>query len=117
MAAQIALRTWLVALGAGNDENANAIIAQGIADIQDLLTLLPEYVKTICDGARKPGGTIENVNGDLIPNPGRPVPAILQTKLTLAVNAALYFNSVGRPINGSIMAWERIVHFRNLNRA
>jgi hypothetical protein len=110
MAAQIALRTWLIALGTGDADNTNAIIAQGLTDITDLCMLNPEDVKTICDGARKPGGTIMS-NGNLVPNPGRAIPAILQTRLTLSVTASLYFQSVGRPVTAGLMSWERISHF------
>jgi hypothetical protein len=116
MAATIALRTWLVALGCGNDDNANAIIAQGLTDIQDLRMLNPTDVKVICDGARKPGGSTINATGVVVPNLGAAIPAILQTRLTLAVTAAIYYASVDRPISPAIMGWPHIRHFRDLNQ-
>ena len=46
-----------------------------------------------------------------VQNPGMNVPAILQLKLYVSVNAALYYEDIGRPIIPSIMNWDRIRQF------
>ena len=48
-----------------------------------------------------------------VQNPGMNVPAILQLKLSVSVNAALYYEDIGRPIIPSIMNWARIRQFRS----
>ena len=110
-------RTWLVSFGVGNNENADAIIEQGIDDINQLGTIDPTDVDVICTAARKPGGTIliGNRQAGHVPNPGRPIPALFQQRLKLAVLAARHYNTVGRPIDPSILTWERVQHFRHLD--
>ena len=48
-----------------------------------------------------------------IHNPGTNVPSIIQLKLSVSVNAALYYEDIGRPIIPSIMNWARIQQFRS----
>ena len=109
-------KTWLVSFGAGNALNSEAIIAQGIDDITHLGSIEPDDIDVICNSARKPGGTILNGARPLeqVPNPGRPIPALFQKRLKLAVLAARHYEAVGRPIEPSTMSWDRVKHFRHL---
>ena len=103
-------RTWLVSFGAVNALNAEAIIAQGIDDISHLRTIKPDDIDVICISARKPGGKISNGArpSEQVPNPGRPIPALFQQRLKLAVLTARHYDAVGRPIEPSTMSWDRV---------
>ena len=109
-------KTWLIAFGAGNDQNADAIIRQGLDDITTLSSIEPEDIDIICTSARKPGGTVTNGGRQpgIIPNPGQAIPALFQQRLKLAVTAAHHYDAVGRLVEPSIMTWPRVQHFRNL---
>ncbi len=58
MAAVNTTRAWLVSFGVGNNENVDAIIAQGMDDINQLGTIDPTDIDVICTAARKLGRTI-----------------------------------------------------------
>ena len=59
MANLILTRTWLVALGNTTEGIASALIDQGIL-LEDLHDVEPEDIKTICQAARRPGGSLQN---------------------------------------------------------
>ena len=104
MSAAVVTKNWLVELGAGEDQNAEAIIAQGLKNISNLTHIEPDDINVICNPARKPGGTISNGARQPvpIPNPGRSIPALLQQRLKKAVMDAHHYDAVGRTIEPSI---------------
>ena len=60
MLTSTATNNWLVAFGVGNNQNAEAIMNQGLNDINNLISINPDDIDIICNLARKPGGTISN---------------------------------------------------------
>ena len=102
-----------------SEEVANGLIDQGV-DLSQLVGIEPSDIEIICSATRNPSGTIDGPKAargtDLMPqvqNPGMNVPAILQVKLSVSVNAELYYEDIGCPIFPSIMNWKRIRQFRS----
>ena len=97
---------------------SNAIIAQGIKSISDLVELTVEDVNLLCATARHPGGQIEQVQHDgagapniRVINPSVKVLERFQMKLKLATRKLRYFASIARPITAAIMNCPCLRHF------
>ena len=115
----IAFLAWLQnPTGVGNAESAQAIVNQGIETLDNLNLLDDDDINIICDGARKPGGFIKNLNDAtlMIPNPGRPIPALFQMKLKLSAMATQPYLTVSRPMTAALLSWEQTSHFWDLRR-
>ena len=109
MADIVTTRTWIMSFGNTTAEVATALIDQGLI-ITDLHDLDPEDIKTLCSSARRPGG--QRPNGD--PNLGTNVPTLLQLKLSVAVSAAQFYDTVGRIILPANMTWAYVKQFKSL---
>ena len=115
----IAFLAWLQnPTGVGNSESAQAIVNQGIETLDNLNLLDNDDIDIICEGARKPGGFIANLNDAtlMIPNPGRPIPALFQMKLKLFAMATQHYLTVSRSMTAALLSWEQTSHFWDLRR-
>ena len=130
MADIAAVRTYLRdPIGLGLDANgtakANAVIAEGITNIEDLVDLNEdEGIKTLCQNIRKPAGTIPDpawvapVPNNLglvapnIPRPGLQIPAICENRLTLAAYGATIYSSINRTYDTASLSRARLREFK-----
>ena len=101
MAANIC-RTYLKReIGLSTDEQANAVMAEGISDLGSFALFSKDDIKTLCSSVRKPGGTIPDPNATVavgatrptISNPGFRIPAICESRL---IDAAYTFSRSGK---------------------
>ena len=131
MAAVQATRAYLrtvIGLGANAEgtARANAIIDEGLNDLEDLYELADDDgVKTLCSNVRKPAGTIpqpgwqapapnpNNVQAPQIPRPGHTIPAMCEQRLALAAYAAKIYNSLGRAVNSNALSRRRLMSFKS----
>lgn len=131
MAAVQATRAYLrtvIGLGvnAEGTARANAIIDEGLNDLDDLHELADDDgVKTLCANVRKPAGTIaqpgwvapnpnpNNLQAPMIPRPGQTIPAMCEQRLSLAAYAAKIYHSIGRDINGNTLSRRRLTSFKS----
>ena len=131
MAAVNAIRTYLRdVIGLGNDATglarANAIIDEGLDDIEDLHELhRGKGVSTLCTNVRKPSRTIPqpywvkpipNPTGLVapqIPRPGISIPAICEQRLVTAAYGAHIYTSMGRGVGPASSSRARL---RELNK-
>ena len=131
MAAVQATRAYLrtiIGLGANAEgtARANAIIEEGLSDLEDLYELADDNgVKTLCANVRKPAGTIaqpgwiapnpnpNNVQAPRIPRPGQTIPAMCEQRLALAAYAAKIYNSLGREVNATALSRRQLMSFKS----
>ena len=131
MAALQATRAYLrtvIGLGANAEgtARANAIIDEGLNDLEDLYELADDDgVKTLCANIGKPAGTVpqpgwrapvpnpNNLRAPQVPRPGHTIPAMCEQRLALAAYAAKIYNSVGRTVNGNILSRRRLMSFKS----
>ena len=114
MAANVAMRTYLTThMSVATNEEANAIIAEGLETFEDFLDFDDDSIQDLCSMLRKPGGTIQ-VGNNQVPNPGHRIRNTTCMRLKLAVYAAKYYTTVSRPVNQITLAWNIIKQFKNL---
>ena len=94
----------------------NIVTRSNLESFDDLLQLTSDTVSDYCHTLRRPGGIIPdprdpNNPAVYIQNPGCPISQITERRLTLAVFAAHYYDSIGRPVDNQTMSWARIQHF------
>lgn len=120
MAANIC-RTYLKReIGLSTDEQANAVMAEGISDLGSFALFSKDDIKTLCSSVRKPGGTIPDPNATVavgatrptISNPGFRIPAICESRLIDAAYTATLYDMIGRPITEATLAAALIREFR-----
>jgi hypothetical protein len=68
-------------------------------------------IQSLCASVRRPGGQVQDANGDRVCNDGIAVPYLVEKRLKLACYAARYYTKVGRPIDASLMTWDFISKF------
>jgi hypothetical protein len=68
-------------------------------------------IQSLCASVRRPGGQIQDANGDRVRNDGIAVPYLVEKQLKLACYAARYYTLVGRPVEAVSMTWELISKF------
>ena len=116
-----ACRTYLRReIGLATDEQANAVMAEGINDIEAFALFSKDDIKTLCSSVRKPGGTIPNPDANAvangapanIPNPGLHIPAICEARLIDAAYTAQIYDMIGRTINANSLAAALISEFK-----
>lgn len=132
MAADLnALRAYLrnvIGFGATNElglERANAVIAEGLESISDLVDLSHEDgVKTLCSNVRKPAGLIsqpnwvapdpnpQNLEAPMVPRSGQSIPTICEQRLMIAAYGAKIYNSIGRTITTEGLNRDRLREFQ-----
>jgi hypothetical protein len=64
-----------------DDDLIIALFEQGLDTMESINMLKPEDIIRICSINRKPGDMILNEEGDLVPNRGQPVSAMLEKQL------------------------------------
>ena len=120
MAANIC-RTYLKhEIGLSTDEQANAVMAEGISDLGSFALFSKDDIKTLYISVRKPGGTIPDPNVTVavgatrptISNPGFRIPAICESRLIDAAYTATLYDMIGRPITEATLAAVLIREFR-----
>ena len=125
-----AIRTYLrdpIGLGmdAQGTEKANAIITEGMSNIEDLVDLYEDDgIKTLCHNVRKPAGTIPDPNwvapvpnnlglvAPNIPRPGLQIPTICENRLILAAYGATIYSSIDRIIDSVSLSRARLREFK-----
>ena len=101
-------------IGLATDDQANAIISEGIVSLEDFATFQPADIKTLCSSVRKPGGTIKVPNlanpnhNRRIPNPGHTIPALCNTIMVLTAYGAEIYHMIGRPIDTNPLSTNRL---------
>ena len=132
MAAAVqATRTYLrVVIGLGNNAEgtlrANAIIAEGLDNLEDLHELADDDgVKMLCANVRKPAGTMaqpgwvppnpnpNNLQAPQVPRTGQTIPAMCEQRLALAAYAAKIYHHIGRTVNSNTMTRTRLACFKS----
>lgn len=74
-----------------------------------MTTMESKDINTIYHSVMEPRYMIRfQPNTPLIFNPEHNVPVLLQTRLKLAVTMAHYFETVGRPIDTTLLTWDSI---------
>ena len=99
-----------------NGHHIPIVLQSNLTSFNDLLQLTHDTVSDYCQTLRRPGGIIPdprdpNNPAVYIQNPGCPISQITERRLTLAVFAAHYYASIGRPIDNQSMTWARIQNF------
>jgi hypothetical protein len=108
MAAVIAYDNYLTnTLLVANHDLRRALIAQGLQDFDDYVTLTEDDISDICTNIRKPGGTIANPDHDpanpvagvhaTIPNPGNPVGHLAEKRLKMLRYYCYHMQRIQRP--------------------
>ena len=129
-----AVRTYLrnvIGFGATNDiglERANAVIAEGLESISDLVDLSHEDgVKTLCSNVRKPAGLVpqpnwiapnpnpQNLEAPMVPTSGHSIPTICEQRLMFAAYGAKVYDSIGRNITTDGLNRDRLKEFQKHN--
>ena len=98
-------------IGLTDAAQANAVIDEGITNLEDLADFEEDDIKTLCSSVRRPGGMIL-LGGNPVANPGHNIPAICETRLILAAYAAKIYRSVMRPIDPVSMNAARLREFK-----
>ena len=124
------MRTYLkdsIGLGVNDTdtERANAVIAEGIESIDNLIDLYEhDGIKTLCQNVKKLAGTIPNpswvcpdpnpvgATASHIPTPGHQIPAICEQRLNLAAYGATLYSSIGRVIDTANLTRSRLREFK-----
>ena len=88
----------------------DAIAAEGLEDLTDLVEFDPESLKQITDNLRRPGGRVPDPNpnaalGATIPTPAFIFGAKSQLRLKAAIQIAKYYETTGRELTVANMRW------------
>ena len=130
------LRRYLqTVIGFGNDNEglakANAIIAEGLTEISDLVDLAEgkDGIKTLCTNVRKPSGLMPqpgwnvpdpnpfNLEAPMIAQSGTAIPTLCEQRLAAAAYACKIYESIGRSIEIPILNRLRLKEFQRHKEA
>ena len=125
-----ALRTYLkdpigLGLNATGTDRANAVIAEGIHSIDNLIDLYEDDgIKTLWQNVKKQAGNIPNpswvrpnpnpvgATAPHIPIPGHQIPIICKQRLNLAAYGETLYSSIGRVIDTANLTRSRLREFK-----
>ena len=82
--ASVAMRSALVRLGCSNEAATAIVDDQGIDDLDELRVLKDDEIGNLCKVVRRPGGTMNDGNGNPIPATGNPVSFRAENNIKLA---------------------------------
>ena len=90
------------------------LAVEGLAQVNDLTEFDNDSLKQITENLRKPGGTVPDPNpnaaeGAVIPTPAFVFGAKSQARLKVAIQAAKYYDTVGRELTAANMAWDPVL--------
>ena len=88
-----------------------AVQDEGLRVIDDFVEFTEEDIQTLCQSVRKPGGTIVNPAGAVVPNPGYSISAISEKRMKTASYAATVYDLIGRAIDHQSMSRDRLKQF------
>lgn len=97
-------------INVANAELRDKLIDEGVT-FNSIADFDEEDIQSLCASVRRPGGQIEDANGERVRNDGIAVPYLVEKRLKLACYAARYYTLVGRPIDASSMTWALISKF------
>ena len=88
--------------------------AEGITTVSDLVDFNKETLKQVADNLRRPGGrvpdpTVNAAAGATIATPAFVFGAKSQKRLQSACDIVRYYNTVGRPLTASNIAWDNVI--------
>mmetsp|Transcript_14965 Transcript_14965/g.28161 ORF Transcript_14965/g.28161 Transcript_14965/m.28161 type:complete len:194 (-) Transcript_14965:5105-5686(-) len=86
------------------------LIDEGVA-FDTIADFDEDDIQSLCASIRRPGGQIQDANGDRVRNVGIAVPYLVEKRLKLACYAARYYTLVGRPVDVVSMTWELVSKF------
>ena len=99
-----------------SDPAAHALVeAQGLDSLDNLRMLQEDDCTTVCKNVRRPGGTINNNDGNPVPNPGTNVSLVAEKQLKLTVYFLKHRQRCSRTTDFKYVTLERVRAMQTLH--